>query len=74
MGRFTTCDNAGTYLHANFSNAFANNLAVGCYPNNYNVRFTTAQAITDYLPANGKSEKLKELYQSFHEQVKKIAW
>ncbi len=55
-------NNPGTYLHKNFATAFPTGLAVGCYPDNYYVRVTSAQAITDLLPTGGKAEALKANY------------
>jgi hypothetical protein len=53
-------NNPGAYLHANFANAFPTGLAVGCYPNNYYVNLTTAQAITDLLPTGGEAAVLTQ--------------
>ena len=44
-------NNPGVYLHANFTNAFPNGLTIGC---NNTLTFTSAQAITNYLPAGGQ--------------------
>ena len=52
-------NNPGTYLHANFNTVFPNGLTVGCYPGNYYVRLTTAQAITNLLPTGGQAAVLK---------------
>jgi hypothetical protein len=54
-------NNPGTYLHANFSTAFPSGLTVGVSPN-YNAHFTSAQAITDYLPAGGQAKALTKNY------------
>ena len=51
-------NNPGTYLHANFQTAFSGGLTVGCYPNNYYVKLTSAQAVTDLLPAGGPGTAL----------------
>jgi hypothetical protein len=51
-------NNPGTYLHANFQSAFSSGLTVGCYPNNYYVKLTSAQAVTDLLPAGGPGTAL----------------
>jgi len=51
-------NNPGTYLHANFNAAFPNGLTVGCYPNNYYVKLSSAQAVTDLLPVGGKGSVL----------------
>lgn len=49
-------NNPGTYLHANFQAAFGDSFTVGCY-NKY-VKLTSAQAVTDLLPAGGKGNAL----------------
>jgi hypothetical protein len=51
-------NNPGTYLHANFQTAFAGGLTVGCYPGEFFVRLTSAQAVTDLLPTGGKASVL----------------
>jgi len=51
-------NNPGTYLHANFKAAFGEFLTIGCYPNNYYVQLTSAQAITNLLPTGGKAAAL----------------
>jgi hypothetical protein len=55
-------NNPGAYLHANFTNAFPNGVAVGCYLNNYFIHLTSAQAITDLLPTGGQAEVLTQNY------------
>lgn len=55
-------NNPGTYLHKNFHEAFGDYLTVGCYPNNYYVKLTSAQAITDLLPTGGKGAALTASY------------
>lgn len=55
-------NNPGTYLHANFNTAFPQGLAIGCYPGNFYVRFTNAQAITDLLPTGGTAKALTANY------------
>ncbi|HET6226379.1 MAG TPA: hypothetical protein VFF27_08880 [Bacteroidia bacterium] len=52
-------NNPGKYLHTNFAAAFPNGLTVGC---NYTITLTTAQAITDYLPAGGTPAVLTANY------------
>jgi hypothetical protein len=52
-------NNPGTYLHQNFAAAFPSGLTVG---STYTVHFTTAQAITNYLPAGGQAKKLTQSY------------
>lgn len=54
-------NNSGTYLHQHFASAFPSGLTVGVTPSKY-VRFTTAQAITDYLPAGGQAKALTQNY------------
>lgn len=51
-------NNPGTYLHANFQAAFGGSLTVGCYPGNFYVQLTSAQAITNLLPVGGKAASL----------------
>jgi hypothetical protein len=51
-------NNSGTYLHANFQAAFDEGLTVGCYPNNYYIKLTSAQAVTNLLPTGGKAAAL----------------
>lgn len=55
-------NNPGKYLHDNFAAAFPNGVTIGCAPDNFWVKFTSAQAITDYLPAGGEPKKLKKNY------------
>jgi hypothetical protein len=54
-------NNPGTYLHDHFAAAFPTGLTVGSLPN-YNAHFTSADAITDYLPAGGQAKKLDKNY------------
>ena len=51
-------NNPGTYLHAHFRAAFGEFLTVGCYPNNYYIKLTAAQAVTNLLPTGGKAVAL----------------
>lgn len=44
-------NNFGKYLHTNFEAAFPNGLTVGI--GEYSVTFTSAQAITDFVPSSG---------------------
>lgn len=55
-------NNPGTYLHNNFSSAFPNGLVVGNFASGKFAKFTTAQAITDYLPAGGPANVLTTSY------------
>ncbi|OQP45013.1 hypothetical protein A4H97_33155 [Niastella yeongjuensis] len=54
-------NNPGTYLHANFQSAFGEYLTVGC-PDKFFVKLTSAQAITNLLPAGGKGAALTASY------------
>lgn len=54
-------NNPGRYLHDHFGSAFPNGLRVGLQPD-FHVLFTSAQAITDYMPAGGPSKKLTANY------------
>ncbi|THU39386.1 hypothetical protein FAM09_12830 [Niastella caeni] len=55
-------NNPGTYLHANFQAAFGEYLTVGCYPDNFYVKLTSAQAVTNLLPVGGKASALTASY------------
>jgi hypothetical protein len=48
-------NNPGSYLHSHFAAAFPTGLIVGC---TYKLTFTSAQAITDYLPGGGPAAVL----------------
>ena len=52
-------NNPGKYVHNNFAGAFPNGLTVGC---TYKITLTSAQAITDYLPAGGTPAVLTTNY------------
>lgn len=54
-------NNPGAYLYAHFSTSFPNGLMVGLSPN-YNLKLTSAEAITNYIPAGGKPAKLTANY------------
>jgi hypothetical protein len=54
-------NNPGTYLHQNFASVFPNGVTIGLDPS-YHATFTTAQAITDYLPAGGQGKALTKNY------------
>ena len=54
-------NNPGMYLHNNFAAAFPNGLTVGC-DNGYTIKLTSAQAITNLLPAGGQPQALKQSY------------
>ncbi|NNE55385.1 MAG: LamG domain-containing protein, partial [Flavobacteriales bacterium] len=49
-------NNPGVYLHENFDNAFPNGLTIGCGGNT--LTFTSAQAITDFLPSGSTASPL----------------
>lgn len=51
--------NPGKYLHNNFAEAFPNGLLIGC---GNTVTFTSAQAITDFLPSGGAAKAITESY------------
>lgn len=51
-------NNPGTYLRANFTAAFGEFLTVGCYPDNFYVKLTSAQAVTTLLPVGGPGSVL----------------
>lgn len=53
-------NNPGSYLHDHFDQAFMEGLVVGS--GDLTVTFTSAQAITDYLPAGSTPSKLKKSY------------
>ncbi len=50
-------NNPGRFLHDNFNRAFPSGIYIG---GGKSLRFTHAQAITDFLPSGGKSEALQE--------------
>ena len=52
--------NAGAYLHANFANAFPNGVVIGSGSNK--ATFTTATAITAFLPASGTAASFTGTY------------
>lgn len=52
-------NNPGTYLHAHFNATFSGGLTLGCYPNNYYIKLTSAQAVTNLLPVGGQPSLLK---------------
>ena len=54
-------NNPGSYLHANFALAFPGGLTVGCATGN-TIKLTSAQAITNLMPAAGKAAKLTMSY------------
>lgn len=51
-------NNPGSYLHANFEGAF-DVVTIGCYEG-YSLSLTSAQSITNLLPAGGTPSQLKE--------------
>lgn len=52
-------NNSGKFLHTNFAATFPNGIQVGCTPN-YNIKLTSAQAITDLLPTGGEAAVLTQ--------------
>ena len=55
-------NNPGAYLHQHFAAAFSSGLTVGDFASGKYVRFTNAQAITDYLPSGGPARALTTAY------------
>lgn len=53
-------NNPGKYMQTNFAGAFPNGLTVGC--TTYKLTLTSAQAVTDYLPAGGTPAVLTANY------------
>ena len=53
-------NNPGAYLHDNFDTVFPNGLTIGS--DDLTVLFTSAQAITNFLPSGSKSKILTESY------------
>jgi hypothetical protein len=51
--------NPASYLYANFAGAFPEGMVIGC---DYTITFTSAEAITKFLPAGGKAAKLTKSY------------
>ena len=54
-------NNPGMYVHNNFAAAFPGGLKVGC-DGGYTIKLTSAQAVTNALPAGGNPEALKKNY------------
>lgn len=52
-------NNPGSYMQKNFAGAFPNGLTVGC---TNTITLTSAQAVTDYLPAGGTPAVLTKSY------------
>ena len=52
-GSYPSGNNSGTYLHSHFAAAFPSGLRIGCDGNGYSVYFTSASAITKFLPGWG---------------------
>ncbi len=50
-------NNPGAYLHTNFDSVFPAGIVVGC-DSGFTLTLTTAQAVTDYLPAGGRPAAL----------------
>jgi hypothetical protein len=56
-------NNPGAYLTKNFDDAFGDFITVGCYPGDFYVKLTSAQAIINLLPTGGQAKKLTANYQ-----------
>lgn len=52
-GAYPSGMNAGKYLHANFAAAFPSGLKIGCDDPGHSIYFTSAGAITKFLPSSG---------------------
>jgi hypothetical protein len=50
--------NPGTYLHAHFASAYPSGLTVGCESGGFSVHYSSAGAITEFLPAGGSPSVL----------------
>jgi len=46
-------NNPGTYLHAHFASAFPIGLTIGCDRSGFSVYYSSADAVTEFLPAGG---------------------
>jgi len=51
-------NNAGAYLRSHFSAAFPAGMTIGCDGHGYSVYFSSAKAITEFLPASGTASVL----------------
>lgn len=51
-------NNPGTYLHAHFASAFPTGLTIGCDRSGFSVYYSTADAVTEFLPAGGSPSVL----------------
>ena len=58
-GSIPSGSNPGVYLHSNFAGAFPNGMTIGC---NHTIEFTSAQAITDFLPQGGTPAPITTSY------------
>ena len=65
-------NNPGFYLHSNFTSAFPNGLKVGC-SGGYTLLFTSAQAITNFLPQGGTPVQLSQNYTDPSSQLSVLA-
>jgi len=54
-------NNPASYMYSHFAAAFPTGLTVGCTPN-YNIKLTTPQAVTNFLPCAGQAKKLTQNY------------
>ena len=55
-------NNPGTYLYAHFASVFPGGLLVGDLGSGHYAKFTSAQGISNYLPAGGPSKSLTQAY------------
>lgn len=54
-------NNPASYMYSRFASAFPLGLTVGLTPN-YNIRLTSPQAVTNFLPSGGQAKKLTSNY------------
>jgi hypothetical protein len=52
-GSYPSGNNSGTYLRSHFSEAFSRGLKVGCDANGFSIYYSSAAAITKFLPTSG---------------------
>ena len=53
-------ENPGNYLHDHFATAFASGVLIGCQNGGYTVYFSSAQSVTEFLPAGGTASVLSQ--------------
>ena len=54
-------NNPATYMYGHFAAVFPSGLTVGLTPN-YNIRLTSPQAVTNFLPSGGQAKALTQNY------------